>query len=507
VVVCVSCNGDGDLRCETCDEQGKVREYKLLNVVFEYQSNSETIGALEIPDEKLQQVAGVEIFQTEEDTITSLHGINDPRLTNHALEFLAQFNPSSSIMLYQELTITRIPVFKVAYKKHFAGKQKVLWIYGNEHQVYFEGQSSFSRKASKREVATGSFKSLALLTLLFLLTASQIYGYVRYGFFPSSPVFVITSLPSSIFLKTTLTKTTDADVTGVAISSDGQTLVSGDLAGFITVWNLETGELKRTINTTQAVWSIALTPDDQTVVSGNDDGTIGLWNLETSELKRTLTGHSNSVAYLAITPDGQTLASAGNMGDKSDKTVKVWNLETGELKRTLRGHEYWLLSIAISPDGQTVASSSSDNTIRLWSLDTGEQKNIFYMKNTGVLGNRDVANAIVFSPDGKNLLANMSTYGNIELWNLNTGKQKNIFLDTNNKTQHNTSNIVISPDGQTLVGGSGYGTLMVWNLNKGELKNTLKGHIHSISNLTLSPDGRTLVSGGYDGTIKIWRVP
>lgn len=140
VVVCVSCNGDGDLRCETCDEQGKVREYKLLNVVFEYQSNSETIGALEIPDEKLQQVAGVEIFQREEDTITSLNGINDPQLINHALEFLAQFTPSSSIMLYQELTITKIPVFKVAYKKHFAGKQKVLWIYGNEHEVYFEGQ-------------------------------------------------------------------------------------------------------------------------------------------------------------------------------------------------------------------------------------------------------------------------------------------------------------------------------------------------------------------------------
>jgi hypothetical protein len=141
LVVCALCHGDGDLKCETCDEQGKVREYKLLNVVFEYQKNSETIGALEIPDEKLQQVAGVKIFQKEEDTITALDGINDPRLTNHALEFLSQFTPSSSIMLYQELTITKIPVFKVVYKKHFAGKQKVLWIYGNEHQVYFEGQN------------------------------------------------------------------------------------------------------------------------------------------------------------------------------------------------------------------------------------------------------------------------------------------------------------------------------------------------------------------------------
>ncbi len=154
LVVCVSCNGDGDLRCETCDEQGKVREYKLLNVVFEYQSNSETIGAIEIPDEKLQQVAGVKIFQTEEDTITSLDGINDPRLTNHALEFLSQFTPSSSIMLYQELTITKIPVFKVAYKKHFAGKQKVLWIYGNEHQVYVDGQWEAPKNLKK--VATAA---------------------------------------------------------------------------------------------------------------------------------------------------------------------------------------------------------------------------------------------------------------------------------------------------------------------------------------------------------------
>lgn len=149
LVVCVSCDGDGDLKCETCDEQGKVREYKLLNVVFEYQSNSETIGALEIPDEKLEQVAGVEIFQKEEDTITALDGIDDPRLINHALELLSQFTPSSSIMLYQELIITKIPVFKVTYKKHFAGKQKVLWIYGNEHEVYLDGQREAPKNLKK----------------------------------------------------------------------------------------------------------------------------------------------------------------------------------------------------------------------------------------------------------------------------------------------------------------------------------------------------------------------
>jgi WD40 repeat protein len=75
----------------------------------------------------------------------------------------------------------------------------------------------------------------------------------------------------------------------------------------------------------------------------------------------TLTGHTDSVLSIAISPDGETLTSGS-----ADKTIKLWNLKTGDLLRSLIGHVYSVTSIAISPDGETLASGSADKTIKLW---------------------------------------------------------------------------------------------------------------------------------------------
>ena len=76
---------------------------------------------------------------------------------------------------------------------------------------------------------------------------------------------------------------------------------------------------------------------------------------------RTLTGHESYVNSVAISADGQTLASGGSV-----KTIKLWNLKTGDLLRTLTGHKDSVFSVTISADGQTLASGSHDKTIKLW---------------------------------------------------------------------------------------------------------------------------------------------
>jgi WD40 repeat protein len=107
-------------------------------------------------------------------------------------------------------------------------------------------------------------------------------------------------------------------------------------------------------------------PNNQTdilcLVSGSFDKTIKVWNLHTGELKRTLEGHSHEVYCVAISPDGQTFVS-GSL----DKTLKVWNLHTGELKRTLEGHSHEVYCVAISPDGQTFVGGSKGEII-VWEM-------------------------------------------------------------------------------------------------------------------------------------------
>jgi WD40 repeat protein len=83
--------------------------------------------------------------------------------------------------------------------------------------------------------------------------------------------------------------------------------------------------------------------------------------MATGELIRTLSGHSNGVGSVTISPDGRTLVSGS-----SDDTIKIWNMATGEQIRTLSGHSKGILSVAISPDGRTLASGSTDKTIKIW---------------------------------------------------------------------------------------------------------------------------------------------
>ncbi|MGI2907788.1 nSTAND1 domain-containing NTPase, partial [Tolypothrix sp. VBCCA 56010] len=158
-------------------------------------------------------------------------------------------------------------------------------------------------------------------------------------------------------------------VISVAISADGQTIVSGGIDGKVRLWNFQGQQRAEPFRGHQGeVWSVAISPDGQTIVSGGDDGTVRLWNFQGQQRAEPFRGHQGRVYSVAISADGQTIVSGGG-----DGKVRLWNFQGQQRAEPFGGDQGGVRSVAISADGQTIVSAGEDGTVRLWNFQ-GQQR-------------------------------------------------------------------------------------------------------------------------------------
>ena len=140
------------------------------------------------------------------------------------------------------------------------------------------------------------------------------------------------------------------------------------------------------------------------LVSGSRDELIKIWNLKDSKAPITIPGHIDGVTSIAISPDGNLLASSGS----SVHRISLWNLKKGEFIKFLSGHTKDINSIAFMSDGTTLVSGSDDGTIRFWNTKEGNQLKTY----EGI--------SAILSPDG-NRIASYTRDGFIKTWDIQSG--------------------------------------------------------------------------------------
>lgn len=299
-------------------------------------------------------------------------------------------------------------------------------------------------------------------------------------------------------------------INAVTYAPDGKTLATGGRyrKNSLQLWNTQTMELAATFtdHTNATVSSIVYSPDGQTIAAVNaSDNTLRLWNAKTGEHKFTFkpvnefslrrTDREYDISSVAYAPDGQTIAAVGGYYKQHKGTVYLWHVQARKRKIIYEGPDY-ISAVAYSPDGRTIATGSWNSKIQVWHTVTGEELMTRPTKHKGGV------ESLAYAPDGQTL-ATAGGYRDdiVQLWDAITGEHKTRLMG-HTKT---ISSVVYSPDGQTLATGSTDGTVRFWDAITGEHKATLTAHTDIVS-VRYSPDGQTLATRSTDGTVLLWKI-
>jgi WD40 repeat protein len=200
---------------------------------------------------------------------------------------------------------------------------------------------------------------------------------------------------------------------------------------------------------TEQIFSVAISPDDATVATAGGDGTVRVWDASTGMPIAVLTGYAQRVTYVAFDRDGAHLVSAGEDGE-----VRLWNIIRPHRSVVPGEPGPGAAELSLNADGSVAATGGDD--IRLWRTDGELVRKLLTSTDGGAVW------ADVFSPDGSVLAASETDV--VLLLDTSTGQVRREIRTTKSGS---LSALAFSPDGGTLAVDELY-AVGLWDVVTGE---------------------------------------
>ncbi len=160
------------------------------------------------------------------------------------------------------------------------------------------------------------------------------------------------------------------EVFTIAVHPDGEDIFIGGYESSIKQINLETGEVTPKFSQANmgGTYSLAISSDGNTLVSGGSDKKIRIWDIDKwviqhADPTRVIEGHQGLIRSVDISPDGSKILSASE-----DRTVRVWDAKSGKLIQKVEGFDKDSVYAAFIDGGNKFVSAEVFSGFKIWGL-------------------------------------------------------------------------------------------------------------------------------------------
>ncbi|MCA9073914.1 MAG: PQQ-binding-like beta-propeller repeat protein [Planctomycetaceae bacterium] len=338
--------------------------------------------------------------------------------------------------------------------------------------------------------------------------------------------------------------TENGDANALAFTPDGRFVLIGEEHGYVSVWELASGELMLRYKVDlRDIKGLDVSPDGQLVAFTSASRKLFLWNWlslaepevigtgrhwepvrfspdgqqlavgfvrdaeQAADVYEIASGHLYRALYdvpkgrvsgyeLAFTPDGKRLAVANSIRRQQGfvAAVLLWDLESGELQRRFTVPGMHPRHVDISPDGRLIAAVDWDLNVRIWDIETGKEA-----VPSGE-GHSDRVTSLMYSASSDKLLTSAVDHS-ARLWDAETGQELIRF-----EQDQGVQAPVLSQDGSLLATAAIDDTIIIWDAQTGKKRHVLHGKrpLGGAWELAFSPDQIELIALEDDLQLRRW---
>jgi WD40 repeat protein len=255
-----------------------------------------------------------------------------------------------------------------------------------------------------------------------------------------------------------------AEVTAVAMSSDGTTVACGCSTGVVRLLDVSGAEPKELHSFTQQttpITALTFSPQGKFLFAGSKDGTFLSWNLNADPPRAMPWPKTEGVPVTASFLKKNILALG--IGSEPEKPGRFWYWQVDEnkgkvdplLTPIIQGTSS-VTALAFSPNSSVILTACAPTGVAVWKL----------------------------TPDLKEMKAAGVYQGHVGRVN----------------------GMMVSHDNQIVASAGADGTVRVWAINGPGEYHRFEGHSGPVNAVVFTPDRRYVLSAGDDGTVRLWRV-